>query len=221
MRYIFADLNAKFIEEIKRLTFHRQDCTYIVGDVKQLKQPRRAFVTLANSGLYMDGGIDRVYSRQVFPGIEPKLREFIKKQGKLSLVGKPYLPIGSGVMIEAERDHFLIAVPTMLMPQAVSSTRNAYHATLAALILAETQPDVKDTVISAACCGWGKMAPESAAKQVWWALLDFEACIGRGRLEKHGDITIYNNNDEFMREQPNVYEDTEFKQIQAKDVAQH
>ena len=220
MRYIFADHNADFIEEMKKLLIRREDCTFIIGDVKQLKRPHRAFVTLANSLLYMDSGIDRVYSRQVFPGSEPKLREFIKGHGKVSLVGKPHLPIGSAVMLEAERDHFLIAASTMLMPQPVINTRNAYHATLAALIVAGSKPDVNDIVISAACCGWGRMKPQDSARQCWWALLDFEAGLGRGKIERFKDITMYSSTDDFMREQPDFYENSEFKLIPARHVIQ-
>lgn len=218
MKYIFADFKAEFVNEIKKLMHGREDCEFHVGDIKKLIRPRRAYVTPANVLLFQDSGIDRVYTREIFPDTEKVFREFVRKQGTLSLVGKPYWPIGSAIMIEPKKDHFLIAAPTMLMPQPVVYTRNAYNATLAALVVGGRSDRIDDIVIPAMCCGWGKMQPQWAATQVWWAILDYEAGIGHGNVQKIGDIWAYKAQDDFMRDQPNFYENTEFKKIKHNKI---
>lgn len=213
MRYIFADLNETFVNEIKKMMSGHPDCEFHVGDVKKLIGPRRAYVTPANVMLFQDAGLDRVYTREIFPGTEKTFREFVKKNGRISTVGKPYWPIGSALMTEPKADHFLIASPTMLMPQPVKDTRNAYNATLAALCLASIEKRIESIVIPAMCCGWGKMSERDAARQIRWAILDFEARIGGGKYHRFGDVIAYSTNDDYMREQPNFYENSEFKEI--------
>lgn len=213
MKYIFVDLKEDFINEIRKMMSGHPDCEFHVGDIKKLIGPYRAYVTPANVLCFFDAGLDRVYTREVFPGTEQIFRDFVRKHGKLSTVGKPYWPIGSSIMTEAKQDHFLIASPTMLMPQPVKDTRNAYNATLAALNLASIEKRVDSIIIPAMCCGWGKMSERDSARQIRWAILDFEAGIGSGKYQRSHNVIAYSTNDDYMREQPNFYENTEFKTI--------
>lgn len=211
---MFVDLNGEWIKSIKKFTENRSDCSYYTGDVKLLNLDHAAYITPANSLLFMDAGIDRFYTREMFPDTEKKFREIVKKHGKKSLVNKSYLPIGDAIMISPKKNKYLIAAPTMLMPQPVQFTRNAYYATLAGISLCKTLPDIT-IVIPAMCCGWGKMKESSAAIQVWWAILDAESGNQNGKYEKGNDYFVYKSSFSTLHEQPLYYENTEFKQIEA------
>jgi hypothetical protein len=52
--------------------------------------------------------------------------------GIISIVGNPYLPIGSSVILDKGNKSLIIS-PTMLLPQNVSNTKNAYYYTMAIL----------------------------------------------------------------------------------------
>lgn len=214
MRYLFVEqsLDGKFVQSIRELMKGRNDCEYFTGDVKAIISEKTAYITAANSLFFMDSGLDKVYTREMFPGTERIFRDIVKKHGQTSLVGKPYIPIGDAIMINPEPNKYLIGAPTMLMPQAVRSTRNAYHSTLAALYLCMMLSDIT-VVIPAMCCGWGKMSPAEAAKQVWWAILDSEAGIGRGQIQRVEKGALYRSQRNTMAEQPLFYENTEFKEI--------
>lgn len=216
MKFIFADLNEAFVLAMQERMKGRNDCEYHVGDVRSIRKSASSaifYVTPSNCLHFMKAGLDRVYTREMFPGTEPVFRNIVKIHGSKSLVGKPYIPIGDGIMINPKPNNYLISSPTMLMPQPVTSTRNAYHATLAALYLGSRLPDAT-LVIPAMCCGWGKMAPEESAKQVWWAILDFEAGISMGKLFRTDTgARIYRSGRDTLPEQPLFYENTEFKDI--------
>jgi len=81
----------------------------------------------------MDGGIDYVLSRIIFPNIEMEVKNIVKQLGITSIVGKPYLLIGSSIIIEKDNNKSLVISPTMLLPQNVSNTKNAYYATISVL----------------------------------------------------------------------------------------
>src|SRR5689334_15250017 len=67
------------------------------------------FVSPANSLGFMDGGIDLAYSRIMFPGIELKVKNRINELGKVNLLGRKYLPIGSAIIINTQyKNTFLI-----------------------------------------------------------------------------------------------------------------
>jgi len=101
------------------------------------------YVSPANSLCFMDGGIDYALSRIVFPKIETEVKEIVKDLGIISIVGKPYLPIGSSIILN-KGDKALVISPTMLLPQDVSTTKNAYYATMAVLYNSlDTNPKIR------------------------------------------------------------------------------
>ena len=112
------------------------------------------YVSPANALLFMDGGIDKVYMN-MFNGIEGLVKKNLKKEGPISKLGRPYLPIGCSMITKVSDDKFLIGTPTMLMPQPVKDTNNAYYATKAILKL---WPKKGTLLMVPLCCGYGHMS---------------------------------------------------------------
>ncbi len=92
-----------------------------------------AFVSPANSFLYQDGGIDLIYSRELWPGIESKCKTRMKLLEHKDFIDRPFLPIGSAIIMQAdvEKAQWLVCALTMLLPQPIPQTCNAYWAMLA------------------------------------------------------------------------------------------
>jgi len=162
-----------------------------------------AFVSPANSLGYMDGGVDYVLSRVMFPEIEKKLKNKIKELGDQTLLGRPFLQIGKALTIETQIPNvFLIAAPTMWLPQNVNCTNNAYHAMYTVLKEASQKPEITDIYFTGFCTGYGKIEPKIAVEQMKMAHDDFISNIPARYSEK-----------KIIEEQPNYYMNTEFKMI--------
>lgn len=170
-----------FTREIVRLFDGHRDTLKVSafeGDVCLVPRRGAAFVSPGNSLGFMDGGIDYAYSRTMFPGCEAKIRDEIKRVGKETNLGRPYLPVGSALTVAGFDEGCLIFAPTMFLPHDVSRTRNAYHAFFAALgafdKLARSgcHDDVRTLVCPALCCGYGRMDPAKSAAQVHEAFRD-------------------------------------------------
>ena len=220
----FVDLDGAFTrcaEDILRGDdFHAEyfPCT----QVQQLYSSDRvsgglqAYVSPANSLLYMDGGVDKAYSEVMFPGIRHSLQEVAKQVGHINKLCQSYIRIGSALAIEYASNAWLIAAPTMWSPQDVSSTNNAYHATKAALICADAIPNLQRLIIPAMCCGYGKMSAAQAAGQVCSAIVQHPCLpVGVGepsRLSHRGCRCIYECSlPEPEEEQPQVYVNQDFR----------
>ena len=169
--------------------------------------PGTAFVSPANSLGYMDGGIDMVLSRVMFPGVEARVRAAIASRGRLSELGRPFLQIGEALAVPTQHPGvLLISAPTMWQPQDVRGTHNAYHAMYAALTEAGRQ-GAKVMVTPGLCTGCGMMEPETAVRQMMAAHRDVES----GLPPRWGP-------EEVAREQPLVYVNSEFKAIAVTDM---
>ncbi len=127
----FVSLNEEFITKIKSYEFE----AYLskIEDYVPNKNKRTYYVSPANSLCFMDGGIDLSLSRIVFSGIEKNVRSMVQKMNITTKLGRPYLPIGSSLIIDYDNQRSLIVSPTMLLPQDVSKTQNAYYTTIAIL----------------------------------------------------------------------------------------
>jgi hypothetical protein len=151
-----------------------------------------AFVCPSDSRL-MDMG---VYSTVMFPGLETLARAALSRGGVPDRVGGKYLPIGQAMKVGD-----VIFSPTMLKPQDVSGTRNAFLAMNAALWCA-SRHDVETLVVPGMCIGAGKMSAEEAVLQMKRGH-DLHACGNH-----HG---VYAS--DVLEEQPKLYENTEFIDI--------
>ena len=56
-----------------------------------------------------------------------------KNYGKISSLGRSYMPIGSCVLIRVSPNMFIASAPTMWLPQDIRGTNNVYYATMAVL----------------------------------------------------------------------------------------
>lgn len=157
-----------------------------------------AYVAPLNSMGFMDGGVDAVYSRVMFPGLEADIKAAIKERGFLSTLGRPYLPIGHTVSVPVSGGAHVIGAPTMLLPQEVINTRNAFLAMNAALWEAD-RLGVDTLVVTGMCTGYGKMPPDRAIGQMKAAHEAYKKGV------RHG-IPV----DVVLREQPRVYMNTEW-----------
>ncbi len=177
MNIHFVSFDEKFIEHAKDLFGDK--ATYTVGDIRNIPRQGRAFVSPANSLGFMDGGIDMVLSREMFPGCEAKVKEMIKGLGHKSKLGRPYLRVGSALWFHVDHQTVLISAPTMFLPHDVSDTQNARWAMEAILIAGKkiheaTNGKIHTLVITSLCCGVGRMDPEQSAIQCRAALRNFE-----------------------------------------------
>lgn len=189
-----------------------------IQDYKPVKK-NVFYVSPSNSLGFMDGGIDKILSTVIMPGIEPMLKRKIKQYGKTTLLGRKYLPIGSSMIIEPEKqdcpyNKYLISAPTMLLPQDVSETQNCYHATRAVLynILENCQYKDCEIIFTSMACGWGKMTPEESFNQFVRGVKDFNNYKPSHIIEK---CVIDEPN---LEEQPLLYENTEWKYIDARSI---
>jgi len=170
------------------------------------------FVSPANSLGFMDGGIDRAYMN-MFPGIQQQVQRIIKQCSPfLSNFGRPFLPIGSAITVLIDEHNALISAPTMLMPQAVPKTNNPYH-TMKGIL--KVWPERGTLVVPALCCGYGKVNPDVAAKEMLHAINEHNF------IGPHDHCHYIIKNEKIMLQQPKYYENTEFFDIDPKDVIEH
>lgn len=210
MRVLFIDLDGAFTAEIRRRDPSDAVVSTATTDVRALLgRPKTAFVSPANSLCFMDGGIDAQY-RCMWPGVEGMVKSRVQALGFKSKLGRSYLPLASALAVDTGdwQRSWLIAAPTMWLPQDVSATRNAYCACLAALHMAAKLP-IDELVVPALCCGYGKMAPPESAAQCMQALVDF-------RSGTASDVRLLRDSPDFRQldlaePQPRVYMNMEWQ----------
>ena len=154
-----------------------------------------AFVSPANSRGAMGpgAGIDAVYSQAMFPGIEGRVRAAIRSVGVADRMGGTFLPVGQAIKVDD-----LVVSPTMLLPQNVAGTRNAYLAFNAALWCADRH-GVSTLFVPGMCTGWGGMSPDDAIAQM-------KAAYDLYKAGEHHGVPAQ----QVLEEQPKYYENTEF-----------
>jgi len=208
MPIIFISLSETFTEKIKQYGFEGK--TMKIQDYVSNPNRKTYYVSPANSLCFMDGGIDYALSRIIFPNIEKEVKAIVEKIGIISIVGKPYLPIGSSIIVN-KGDKSLIISPTMLLPQNVSNTKNAYYSTMAVLynILINKKENLEeiDIIFTALCCGYGKMEEDVSIQQILDGLKDY---INYKPKLIYKDIII---NEPNLYDQPKYYQNTEFFSI--------
>jgi O-acetyl-ADP-ribose deacetylase (regulator of RNase III) len=214
----FIEAVSKAFEGIPKVQAKKHDVmTYI--DARDV-----AFVSPANSLLFMDGGIDRAYSREMWPGVEQQCKERMKRLGHQDYIGRHFLPIGSAIVVPADalKSQWIVCAPTMLLPQPVPNTKNAFWAMLAVFRavdkfnLFKGRPVIKHIITTAMCCGYGKMDPRESARQVReaydvWMATRASLNIWPDTRINEPDVYFHQAN---MSEQPDVYENLDFKRIQ-------
>lgn len=213
MPIIFISLSDTYVEKIK---LHGYEAHNMLIENYIPKQNKKTYyISPANSLCFMDGGIDYSLSRIIFPDIEDKVKFIVKQLDYQNKLGKPYLPIGSSIILSnAKRG--LIVSPTMLLPQNVSNTQNAYYATMSVLynLLINNKQKLEDIdiIFTSFCCGYGQMDEEESIKQILRGINDYP---------NYKPNIINNNiiiNEPNLQEQPKYYQNTEFFNIDPKEI---
>ncbi len=210
MKLHFVSLQQDWIDEIKTIFSDVENCDFTCGSVETIPQEGCAFVSPANCLGFMDGGIDYVYSRNLFPNCEHLVRKKIQELGITTFLGRPYLPIGSAFCVQVDLHTGLICAPTMFLPHDVSITRNAYLSFLAALLVFQKVGTYQTLVVTSHCCGYGKMTAKESATQMRSAYDDF--CTKSYDVDTSTEKTVVLMPNYDM-EQPNNYDNREIKHI--------
>lgn len=213
MPIIFISLNKTFVELIRTKGYEAHMMQ--IQDFKPSANRKTYYVSPANSLCFMDGGIDLELSRNIFPGIESKVKSAVRELNRKNILGRYYLPIGSSIIID-DGQKSLIVAPTMLLPQDVSKTQNAYYATMAILynILINRKESLTDCdiIFTSLCCGYGKMDEVVSIQQILDGLRDYR--------EYHAQIL---NSNTILAEpnllvQPKLYQNTEWFSISPQEL---
>jgi O-acetyl-ADP-ribose deacetylase (regulator of RNase III) len=145
------------------------DCQAVevmTGDYFQ--RPADAIVSPANSFGIMDGGIDLAIRDQLGFSVEKNLQTVIIEHHHGEL------PVGSAEVIETNdgRWRYLIAAPTMRVPEPVPFSINAFLAFRAILLAAENfnkrlgKPEIGSLVCCGLATGVGQLSPNKCAVQM-------------------------------------------------------
>jgi O-acetyl-ADP-ribose deacetylase (regulator of RNase III) len=211
----FISLNESFIKKIKQYGYHAQ--TIKIQDYIPSSNKKTYYISPANSLCFMDGGIDYALSRIVFPGIEQEIKSIVQQYGKINLVGQSYLPIGSSILLHKENNQSLCIAPTMLLPQNVSMTNNAYYATVAILyhILIHNKENIEnvDILFTSFCCGYGHMNENDSIQQILQGIQDY--IYYQPQTIINDTIILHEPN---LLEQPKYYQNTQFFIIPSEDI---
>jgi len=213
MPIIFISINGDFIDKVKEISNYE---TYWMR-LEEYKCKRKTYyISPANTLGFMDGGIDLCLSRVIFPNIEKIVKKYIEKYGKTTLLGRKYLPIGSSIIIKTSCEKKLVISPTMLLPQNVSKTRNAYFATIATLynILVNKKENINDVdiIFTGMCNGCGRMDTREVAKQMIKAINEYKYYNPK-IINEHVII-----NEPNLYEQPKYYSNSEWFNISPNEI---
>jgi len=168
---------------------------------------KRAFISSANSLLFMDGGSDLGYTRSI-SNIEKLCKNGLKE---ISGLGRKYLPIGNSLGFKIPGKHYyFISCPTMFLPQKVEKTNNSYHALQAGLEICHFL-GIDEVYCPMMCTSWGCMTFEQSLIQMKNAN---DNRADDGEISHDGSYIYFSRNNskfkEIINEQPKIYPNTEF-----------
>jgi hypothetical protein len=110
----------------------------------------------------------------------------------------------------------LVVAPTMLLPQNVSKTHNAYYATMAILynILVNKKEDIDkvDIVFTSLCCGYGAMDEDESIKQILNGIQHYKKYNPK-IINENTVITEHN-----FDKQPKYYQNSEWFNIHPTEL---
>jgi O-acetyl-ADP-ribose deacetylase (regulator of RNase III) len=176
MPLIFITLNYSFIAKIKNHGFRAEMMR--IKDYVPVPNRKTYYISPANSTGNMGAGVDYDLSRIIFPNIEKTVVNIINELKCKNKDGENHLPIGSSAIIDIDMYRSLVISPTMLIPEDVSKTQNAYYATISTLynILVNKGENINDVdiLMPAFCCGFGRMDETVSISQILQGINDFK-----------------------------------------------
>lgn len=160
-KIILVDRSSQLVNEWKSSFAGCADVEPVEGDYFQ--RAADAIVSPANSFGIMDGGLDLAIRDQLGYAVQQRIQDLIveKHHGEL--------PVGHAEIVEANHAKwkYMIAAPTMRIPEPVAFTLNSYHAFRAILVSVENHNRQRGTreIASIVCSGLGTgIGGMSAAK---------------------------------------------------------
>lgn len=163
--YHLRDINGPLVDAWSRRFAQEPLVEVSSGDIFGVRAD--AIISPANCFGFMDGGIDRIYSKR----FGWQLQERLQKRLRDEYDGE--LPIGLAVILGTGDPEipYLISAPTMRAPANVSDTLNAYLAFRASLrVVARHNAQFPGAIRSVLCPGLGtatgEMPVEICAKQM-------------------------------------------------------
>ncbi len=178
----FYSKNKRWCELIQSTFQHIPNITIENIDIRKLKKENSVFVSPSNSLIRMEGGIDRIISREIFPKIDKKCRKFVRS---LAIVHQTnyILPVGSSIFVDVPNENSgLILSPTMYNSSNISHTKNPYISLLSSLLLFKRMNEYKEMngekvyeriYITGHGCGNGGMSLQRSIDQFYQAYQDF------------------------------------------------
>lgn len=189
----FISLNHDFNTKIRNHGFDAENI-YIQDYVPTKKT---YYVSPANSLCSMGAGIDYPLSRIIFPNAETTAKTILLRLHVTNKEGTCYLPIGSSIILD-QGNKSLVISPTMLLPQNIAKTKNAYYATMAVLynILVNREERLEDIDIlfTALCCEYGEMEVNDSIHQILQGINDYK---------EYKPVVV---NSSIILNEPNLYE---------------
>lgn len=163
--FYLRDINAPLVAAWQKYFADVPEVQASVGDIFGVEAD--AIISPANCFGFMDGGIDRIYSKRFGWQLQERLQKLLRDEYDGEL------PIGMAVLLGTgdPKLPYLISAPTMRAPANVSDTLNAYLAFRASLRLIEKHNRLfPGTIKSVICPGLGtatgEMPVEICAKQM-------------------------------------------------------
>lgn len=232
-KIIFCDRTNEFsdviVEEFSNYSFkinRKLNIRKYTGDIKDLQGDNYCYFSPANSFLFFDGGVDKIYWK-MFKELQKVAQKKLSEYPMKTTLGRNYLPIGSALMIsvnnEKYNNNYVIACPTMFRPQDIRGTQNVYYAFLAGINLIDKynkyvsdEKKIRTLVVPGLGTGYGKMTFEDSAKQIKKAFIDYyENKMNNDKMPN--DYQIYMDEPN-KNEQPNVYDNAELKTIDLSNL---
>jgi len=150
-RISLIDRSAPLVQEWRAQFSDCPAVEAITGDY--FHRPADAMVSPANSFGIMDGGLDLAIRDEIGFGVERAVQKVIVERYHGEL------PVGCAEIVETNhpRWKYLIAAPTMRVPEPIPFTINAYLAFRAVLVAAENlnKKSGRREIDSLVCCGLG------------------------------------------------------------------
>ena len=165
MQYLLIDTNPRIVDAWNLFFKDQPEVKILQGDLTNVTSD--TIVSPANSFGFMDGGVDYAISERLGWDLQEKL------QDKIHALPEGELLVGKAMVLETgdEIIQYLIAAPTMRVPTNfnIPTSINAYLAMKAALIQAINHPKIEYVAFPGFCTGVGRMQPEIAARQMFYA----------------------------------------------------
>lgn len=167
-------------------TFEEFDAV-LAEQADYFSRPTDAMVSPANSFGIMDGGLDLAIRDALGFGVQRAVQQAIiaRHHGEL--------PVGAAEIVETGHDQwpYLVAAPTMRVPESVAQTTNAYSAFRAILLAVRrfnqvsTEPRIRSLVCPGLGTGIGGLEPRRCAVQMRMA---YKQVIGPARIPSFSAI---------------------------------